>query len=135
MQGPLWPLLVYFIIVVILAVGMLAVAYFIGERHRQPATIEPYESGMIPTGSARIRFPAEFYLIAMFFVLFDLETVFIVSWAIAMRELGWAGFYAALIFIGVLVVALIYLWRVGALDWGPKRRDLAEKGTEDHAAV
>ncbi|HEY3378220.1 MAG TPA: NADH-quinone oxidoreductase subunit A, partial [Armatimonadota bacterium] len=115
----LWPLAVYFILVVVLAAGMLVVAYLLGERHRERATDDVYESGMVPTGTARLRFPADFYLIAMFFVIFDLESVFIFAWAVSLRELGWAGYGEIVLFIGVLVAALIYLWRVGALNWGP----------------
>jgi len=113
-----WPLVVYFVIVLILAAGMIVVSYLLGERHKERATDEVYESGMLPTGSARLRFPADFYLVAMFFVIFDLETVFIVAWAVATRELGWAGYFSMLIFVGVLVASLAYLWRIGALDWG-----------------
>ncbi|HEX2951592.1 MAG TPA: NADH-quinone oxidoreductase subunit A, partial [Armatimonadota bacterium] len=91
----------------------------------------PYESGMVPTGSARIRFPADFYLIAMFFVIFDLETVFIVAWAVSMRQVGWAGFTSICVFIGVLFVALAYLWRDGALDWGISRRKRLGRLTEE----
>lgn len=120
--GPLWPIAVYFVVVLILAGGMLGVSYLLGQRHRERATGIPYESGMAPTGTARLRFLAEFYLIAMFFVIFDLESVFIFAWAIAMRELRWAGYVGVLVFIFTLVAALAYLWRVGALDWGTLAR-------------
>jgi NADH-quinone oxidoreductase subunit A len=117
----IWPLIVYSALVVVIAAVLAVGTHYLGERRHGRATEEPYESGMRPTGSARVRVPAEFYLIAMFFVIFDLETVFIVAWAIAMRELGWAGFYSVLLFIGILLVVLGYLWRVGALDWGARR--------------
>ena len=118
----LWPLLLYFAAVLVLAAGMLGLSYVLGERHEEKATGEPYESGIPPTGSARLRFDVKFYLIAMFFVVFDLEAAFLFAWAIAFRELGWVGYVEVLIFVGVLLVALIYLWRVGALDWSPSRR-------------
>ncbi len=95
---------------------MIGFSRLLGERHQERTTGEPYESGMTPTGSARIRFDANFYLIAVFFVIFDLETLFIISWAIAVRELGWTGYVEIVIFIGILFVALIYLWGVGGLD-------------------
>ena len=114
----LWPLAVYFVTVVLLVAGMLGLSYLLGQRHHERATGEPYESGIVSTGSAQLRFSVKFYLIAMLFVIFDLEAVFIFAWAVAFRELGWAGYLGALIFIGVLVAALIYEWRVGALDWG-----------------
>jgi NADH-quinone oxidoreductase subunit A len=108
--------------VLVLVAGMLGLSYILGERHQEKATGEPYESGMPPTGSARLRFDVKFYLIAMFFVVFDLEAAFLFAWAIAFRELGWLGFVEVVVFVGVLLVALVYLWRVGALDWGPRRR-------------
>jgi NADH-quinone oxidoreductase subunit A len=120
--GPLWPLAVYIVIVVTLIAGMLWLSYVVGERHRSRATNEPFESGIVPVGYARFRMPAKFYLIAMFFVIFDLEAVFLFAWAVAVREVGWAGYIEALVFIGILVAALVYLWRLGALDWAPKKR-------------
>jgi NADH-quinone oxidoreductase subunit A len=116
----LWPLGVYFIAVVILMGIILALSYVLGERHKERATDEPYEAGMPPIGSARQRLNAKFYLVAMFFVIFDLEAVFIIAWALAARPLGWAGYIEIVIFIGVLLAALVYLWRLGALDWGTK---------------
>lgn len=116
----LWPLGVYFIVVVILMVIILALSYVLGERHKEQATDEPYEAGAPIIGSARQRMNAKFYLVAMFFVIFDLEAVFIIAWALAARPLGWAGYIEISIFIGVLLAALVYLWRLGALDWGTK---------------
>jgi NADH-quinone oxidoreductase subunit A len=118
----LWPLVVYAGLVFGLVAGMMAGSHFLGERHNGRATVEPYESGIAPTGEARARMPAPFYLIAMFFVIFDLETVFVLSWAVAARELGWAGYVEAMVFLGVLLLSLGYLWRLGALDWGPTPR-------------
>jgi NADH-quinone oxidoreductase subunit A len=112
----LWPLAVYFAAVVGLVVSMIALSAVLGPRHRERATEEPYESGMVSTGSARLRFSANFYLIAILFVIFDLEAVFIFAWAIAVREVGWFGYVGLLIFVGILVAALIYEWRLGALD-------------------
>jgi NADH-quinone oxidoreductase subunit A len=117
-----WPLVVYFAAVILLVAGMLAASYLLGQRHRARAMGEPYESGVVPTGSAHLRFSAQFYLVAMLFVIFDLEAVFIFAWAIAFRELGWDGYAGVLIFIGALVAALIYAWRLGLLDWGSKGR-------------
>ena len=114
----LWPLAVYFVCVIALVAVMIGLSYLLGQRHRDRATGEPYESGIVSVGSARLRLSAKFYLVAMFFVIFDLEAVFIFAWAVAVRELGWAGYIEILIFIGVLVAALLYLWRLGALDWG-----------------
>lgn len=124
----LWPLATYFGAVIVLVIGMLGLSYLLGEKHRQRTTGEPYESGMPPTGSARLRFDVKFYLVATFFVVFDLEAVFLFAWAVAARELGWAGYAEVTIFIGVLLVALVYLWRTGALKWGSKLRKLAYPG-------
>jgi NADH-quinone oxidoreductase subunit A len=78
---------------------------------------EAYESGIVPTGSGRVRFSVHFYLVAVFFVLFDLEAIFLFAWSLVAREAGWAGFWEAMIFILVLLAALLYLVRDGALDW------------------
>src|SRR6478735_1386622 len=115
----MWPLLVYTAIVLSLVGAMLGLSYILGQRHNERATNEPYEGGILSAGSARIRFSAQFYMIAMLFVIFDVETIFIVSWAIAFEELGWYGYVGVLIFIILLVVVLIYEWRNGALDFGP----------------
>jgi NADH-quinone oxidoreductase subunit A len=116
----LWPLGVYFLAVLVLLAGMLSISWVLGERHKEHATDEPFESGVPIIGTARQRLTAKFYLVAMFFVIFDLEAVFIIAWALAARPLGWAGYIEILIFIGVLMAALIYLWRLGALDWGKR---------------
>ncbi len=112
-----WPLAVYFGLVLIVAGGMLATVV-LGQRHRDRETADPYESGIVPTGSARIRLSAKFYLVAMLFVIFDLEVAFLVAWAIGFRRVGWVGYGGALVFVGILIAGLVYEWRMGALDWG-----------------
>jgi NADH-quinone oxidoreductase subunit A len=124
---PLWPLLVYFIAVVILAGIMIGLSYLLGQRHRERATGEPYESGVASTGTAQVRFDIRYYLVAMFFVVFDLEAVFIFAWSVAVRELGWYGYMEILFFICVLIAALFYLWRQGALDWGSWNRKILKR--------
>jgi NADH-quinone oxidoreductase subunit A len=113
----LWPLAVYFAAVVIVVTVMISLSHILGERHREKQTGEPYESGILSTGTARVRFDIKFYLIAMFFVIFDLEAVFVFAWAVSIREAGWPGYVEMLIFIGVLAAGLIYLWRLRALEW------------------
>lgn len=125
---PLWPLLLYAVLVVALVAAMITFSYFLGQRHRERATGKPYESGIVSTGTARVRFDVKFYLVAMFFVIFDLEAVFIFAWAIAVRELGWAGYVVILLFVGILFAILIYLWRLGALEWGSRRIRRSEAG-------
>ena len=88
---PLWPLFLYGMIVLSLVGAMLGLSYVLGQRHKDRATGDPYEGGILSTGSARIRFSSQFYLVAMLFVIFDVETIFIFAWAIAFRELGWYG--------------------------------------------
>ena len=118
----LWPLGVYFVIVLALVSAMLGLSFVLGQRHHERATDSPYESGILSQGSARVRLSARFYLVAMFFVIFDLEAVFIFAWAVSVRETGWAGYAEAAAFIGVLLATLFYLWRVGALDWRHRNR-------------
>jgi NADH-quinone oxidoreductase subunit A len=120
-NASVWPLALYIAAVVALISAVIAVSALLGQRHSERATGEPFESGILPTGSAHLHFSAKFYLIAMFFVIFDLEAVFIFAWAVAAPELGWAGYFEILIFIMVLLASLVYLWRLGALDWGPNR--------------
>lgn len=123
----LWPLAVYFGAVVLVVAVMIGASWLLGERHRERDTGKPYESGIIPTGSARLRFPVSFYLIGVFFVVFDVESVFLFSWAVAAREAGWAGYAEMIIFAGILVAALVYLWRIGALEEGVGRRTLIQR--------
>ncbi|HEU5401592.1 MAG TPA: NADH-quinone oxidoreductase subunit A [Terriglobales bacterium] len=118
----LWAFGIYFVVVLLLVTAMLVVSYVLGQRHDDKATGSPYESGIVSAGSAHVRLSAKFYLVAMFFVVFDLEAAFIFAWAVAGRELGWPGYWEILIFTGVLVTALVYLWRLGALDWAEIRR-------------
>ena len=118
----IWPFLVYLLAVFGLVITMLVVAWLLGQRREDPSTLEPYESGIVPAGGSHMPVSVEFYLVAIFFVLFDLETVFIFAWAVAFYELGWAGYTAIMVFIVVLLVALVYALRVGALDWGLKTR-------------
>ena len=119
-----WPLILYLVLVVGLVGLMLIVPWFLGGRRKSRAVNEPYECGVVPVGSTRFRVPIPFYLFAIFFVIFDLEAVFLFAWAVAVKETGWLGFVEALVFIAILLVALIYLWRLGALDWRTTRQKL-----------
>jgi NADH-quinone oxidoreductase subunit A len=121
-ESNFWPVALYFALIVLLTSGILIASYFLGERHRDPHTGLPYEGGVASEGSAHLRFSARFYLVAMFFVIFDLEAAFVFAWAVAAREVGWAGYVEIAIFIGVLVAALAYLWALKALDWGELKK-------------
>jgi NADH-quinone oxidoreductase subunit A len=114
-----WPFIVFAFAVISLIGIMIGLSYFLGERHKERTTDEPYESGIPPTGDARLRFSSGFYIIAMFFVIFDLDAAFIMLWAVSFRELGVAGYIGIIIFIGILMVLLIYELSIGALDFGP----------------
>lgn len=128
--GDIQSLAIYFVAVIIIIGFMLLISYFLGERHTGRARGEPYESGIVPFGTARIRFDIKFYLVAVFFVIFDLEAVFIIAWAVAVRESGWQGFVEISIFIAVLFAALIYLWRQGGLDWSPYKKRVTIENNE-----
>ena len=118
----LWPFVVYFVAVLLLVATMLGLSWVLGERRANKATNMPFESGVLSVGSPQIHLSVEFYLVAIFFVIFDLETVFIFAWAVAFFELGWEGFIAVGVFIAILGVALVYELSTGALDWGIKSR-------------
>ncbi len=117
----LLPLAGYLALVVLLVGLLMVVTHLTGERHSQRGTGMPYESGVLPTGSARLRFSADFYLVAMFFVIFDISAVFLFAWAVAARDLGWAAYLGILVFMAETVAGLGYLWRMGAFDWGTRR--------------
>jgi NADH-quinone oxidoreductase subunit A len=119
---PLWPIILYFGLVLVVVTGMIGLSYILGQRHKEKTTDEPYESGMPTTGSARGRLSALFYLMAMFFVVFDLEAAFLYAYAVSARQVGWVGYIEAVSFIVTLLAALVYLWKSGALDWGGSRR-------------
>lgn len=116
------PFIAYLIGVLALVGAMLGLSYILGQRHAERATSEPYESGILITGSAKVRYYARFYIVAVIFVVFDLESIFLFSWSVAAKELGWPGYYATLLFSAILLVALAYLWRMGGLDFGPRFR-------------
>jgi NADH-quinone oxidoreductase subunit A len=128
-----WSFGIYLVIIAILCVAMLGISHFIGSRNRGRAGSEPFESGIVSVGSARLRLSSKFYLVAMFFVIFDVEALFLYVWAISVRESGWAGFIEITIFITVLLAGLVYVWKVGALDWAPESRRRRAKEKSSHA--
>ncbi len=110
----------YVALAVILISALMGLTWVIGSKTRGEVKGQPYESGVIPTGGARLREPVPFYLVAIFFIVFDVEAVFIVSWAVAYEKLGWAGFAQVTFFILILFLGLVHLWKMGGLDWGPR---------------
>lgn len=111
-----WPIAAYFIILALMLAGMLILSHFLGPKTNTRAKNIPYESGIISVDNNKTGFTNHFFLYAIFFVIFDLETIFLFAWVIAFDEVGLAGFIEALIFICVLLVGLIYIWRIGALQ-------------------
>ena len=122
-----WAFAVYVIGAMCICLTMIGVAALLGGRAYGRAKNRPFESGIDSVGNARLRFSAKFYLVAMFFVIFDVEALYLFAWSVSVRESGWVGFIEATIFITLLLVGLIYLWRIGALDWAPKKRVLTDK--------
>ena len=111
----------------LLLAGMIALSYVLGERHAAPARNKPYESGIVPTGSARVRYGLRYYLVALFFLLFDVEAAIVFAWAVAARQLGWFGYIVAVLFIVTLVEGLVYAWKLGGLDWSKEPAGGAEE--------
>jgi NADH-quinone oxidoreductase subunit A len=117
MLQPYFPLLILLGVSVAQAVGMVLLSRVLSPGSATVVKGSTYESGMTPLGSTRERFSVKFYVVAILFIVFDVETVFLVPWAVGMRELGWPGFAAAGIFIFILTVGLLYEWKKGALEW------------------
>jgi len=111
------PFLFYISLVLLVVVTMLSLSYFLGQRKSSHYKELPFESGIVSVGSAHFRISVHFYLPAILFIIFDLEVVFLFAWAVAVREAGWPGFVEISFFILILMVALLYLYRIGALDW------------------
>ncbi|ATM00303.1 NADH-quinone oxidoreductase subunit A [Aeromonas piscicola] len=122
-----WAFAIYVVAAICLCLIMIGLAALLGGRAYGRAKNKPFESGIDSVGNARLRFSAKFYLVAMFFVIFDVEALYLFAWSVSVRESGWVGFIEAAIFITLLLVGLIYLWRIGALDWAPKKRVLTDK--------
>ncbi len=121
-------LLIFFGLSVAVVAVMLFLPWLLGSRHRTRATGVPFESGILPLGTTPVRMYVPFYRMAVFFVVFDLEAVFVFAWAVALKESGPGGFVAMTVFILILLAALVYLWRRGALDWRTSRQKTVEKG-------
>src|SRR5689334_3962774 len=117
MEGFL-PVLIMIALGVAFAGGSIVLSQFLGPRKPTPEKLAPYECGMPPVGDARERQSVKFYLVAMIFLLFDIEVAFLYPWAVAFRDLGWPGFVQVVLFMFLLLAGYVYVWRKGALDWG-----------------
>ena len=111
------PVLMMVIAAIGFAVFTLAASHFLGKRVNDPAKLAPYECGVTPVGSARERFHTRFYLVAMLFIVFDIETVFLYPWAIVFKQLGMFGLIEMAVFVGILLLGFAYVWGKGALEW------------------
>jgi NADH-quinone oxidoreductase subunit A len=103
------------------AVVNIGLSKLVGPKRPTPEKLAPYECGMPAVGDARERHPVKFYLVAMIFLLFDIEVAFLYPWAMALRELRWAGFIQLIVFFAILLTGYVYVWRKGVLDWGHER--------------
>jgi len=113
--------LILFALAVILVIAVIVlIASFLGEKKPNDEKSRPYESGIIPYGSSRFKYSLPFFLVAIFFLIFDVEGSFIFSWAVAFRDLGWMGWIRMTFFILVQLLGLVYIWRKGGLTWGSK---------------
>lgn len=124
-QLPSWffPLALYGAMVLALMGVLLALCRWLGERRPSSEKLRPYECGIIPTGSARSAYPLPFYLVAILFLIFDVEVIYVLSWAVVARWLGRPGWILMFLFLGILLLGLGYVWRKGGLDWGTVGRN------------
>jgi NADH-quinone oxidoreductase subunit A len=124
-----FPVLVQILIAIAVAGGMIGASALLGRRVKDPVKFSPYESGMKPVGNARERFSVKFYLVAMVFILFDIEAIFLYPWAVIYRQLGLFAFFEMLLFIVLVLCGFFYIWKKGVLDWSTedRRREAEEK--------
>ena len=113
-------LIIYTLLVFLLMAVFLFLSGWLGEKKRNPEKSRPYECGIIPTGTTRFPYPVAFYLVAAFFLIFDVEAAYIFSWSIVFDRLGWKGWLQISFFIFMLFIGLFYIWKKGGLEWGPK---------------
>jgi NADH-quinone oxidoreductase subunit A len=119
------PLLIQVVVAATLAGVMILLSSLVGKHKWSPAKNSPYECGIVPTGDAQQRFSVKFYLVAMLFILFDVEAIFLYPWAVIARQLGMFGFWEMLVYIGLVLVGFFYIWKNGIIDWNkPERSDI-----------
>ncbi|HAD04458.1 MAG: NADH-quinone oxidoreductase subunit A [Desulfuromonadales bacterium GWD2_61_12] len=111
------PIMVLIAFALAFALGSVVFSRLVGEKKPNAVKLSPYECGMPPVGSARERLSVKFYIIAMLFILFDIECVFLYPWAVVFKKLGMFGFIEMGVFIAILLVGYIYVWKKGALEW------------------
>jgi NADH-quinone oxidoreductase subunit A len=112
------PLLIHFLVAGALAGAIVLLSYIVGHRKPTRAKMSPYECGMQPVGDAQQRFSVKFYMVAMLFIIFDVEAVFLYPWAIILKDLKMFGFWEMMVYIGIVLVGFLYVWKKGVLEWG-----------------
>src|SRR5580658_9576228 len=130
-----FPVLVQVAIAIVVAAALVAISFLLGKRVKNRVKDSPYESGIAPTGSARERFSVKFYLVAIVFILFDIEAVFLYPWAVVYRELKLFGFFEMLVFVVLVLAGFFYIWRKGALDWSQETSSEASPYDVERAPV
>jgi NADH-quinone oxidoreductase subunit A len=118
---PYLPVLMQLLVAAAIAIGMIVLSAVVGQRKFSRVKMQPYECGITPTGDAQHRFSVKFYLVAMLFILFDVEAIFLIPWAVVyqelLRQLGMFGFWEMIIYIGIVLVGFFYVWKKGVFDW------------------
>ena len=112
-----FPILVFLVIAGVIAVAMIAASYVLARQRPDPEKLSPYECGFEPFEDARVRFDVRYYLVAILFILFDLEIAFLFPWAAVVNDIGLPGFVSMMVFLAILVVGFVYEWMKGALEW------------------
>ncbi|MFZ0595306.1 MAG: NADH-quinone oxidoreductase subunit A [Bryobacteraceae bacterium] len=130
-----FPVLVQIVIGLVVAGGMIGASAVVGRKVRDRVKDSPYESGMTPVGSARERFSVKYYLVAMLFILFDIEAIFLYPWAVVYRELKMFGFIEMLLFIVLVLCGFFYIWKKGVLDWSTEDREDTDSTGETQRAA
>jgi NADH-quinone oxidoreductase subunit A len=131
-----FPVLVQVLLAALISAALVAITFLIGKRVKNRVKGLPYECGITPVGTAKERFSVKFYLVAMLFILFDIEAIFLYPWAVVYRELKLFAFFEMLLFIGLVIAGFFYIWKKGVLDWGPQPRatDAPPAGRDPHVA-
>ncbi|MBS0321450.1 MAG: NADH-quinone oxidoreductase subunit A [Proteobacteria bacterium] len=117
MLAPYFPVLMFIVVGLVLGAVMLTIGRVISPHKPDPEKLSPYECGFEAFEDARMKFDVRYYLVAILFILFDLEIAFLFPWAVVLKDIGFAGFAAMMVFLAILVVGFVYEWKKGALDW------------------
>lgn len=125
-----FPVLIQILLAIAVAGGMIGASALLGRRMRDVVKSTPYESGMTPVGNAKERFSVKFYLVAMVFILFDIEAIFLYPWAVVYRELKLFAFFEMLVFVVLVLCGFYYIWKKGVLDWSSEQRQTELKETK-----